>query len=133
MRNSARAVIICDGKVLTMFRRLKNKDGSIKEYYVLPGGGIEENETMEQTVVRELKEEMNLDIKIIEYLGKEFIEGRGENNFFYCEVIGNTVPQLSGEELEKVCEDNYYEPMYIDLKDIENINLYAKEFVYKVK
>ena len=73
MRNSARAVIICDGKVLTMFRRLKNKDGSIKEYYVLPGGGIEENETMEQTVVRELKEEMNLDIKIIEYLGKEFI------------------------------------------------------------
>ena len=46
-RISSRAIIIEDGKLLTMFRRKTKKDGSVKEYYVIPGGGLEENETLE--------------------------------------------------------------------------------------
>lgn len=131
MRNSARAVIFNDNKVLLMFRKVKREDGSFKIYYVLPGGGIEENETMEQTVVRELKEEMNLDIQVIEYIGQEVLEGKGINNFFFCKTIGNTVPVLSGEELDRISPDNYYEPMYVDIKDVEKLNIFAKEFIYK--
>jgi len=44
MRASSRAVVIEDGKLLTMFRR-KIKDNNVKEYYVIPGGGIDEGET----------------------------------------------------------------------------------------
>lgn len=39
-RISSRAIIIENNKLLTFFRR-KNKDGKIKEYYSLPGGGQE--------------------------------------------------------------------------------------------
>ena len=50
MRVSSRAVIIKDGKLLTMFRR-RIKDGKTIEYYVIPGGGQDKGETLEQNEV----------------------------------------------------------------------------------
>ena len=41
-RISSRGIIIQDDKLLTIFRR-KIKDGEVKEYYVIPGGGLEVN------------------------------------------------------------------------------------------
>ena len=57
-RESSRAVIIDNNRVLTMFRRKIDEAGNKNEYYAIPGGGIEENETMEKAVVRELQEEL---------------------------------------------------------------------------
>ena len=119
MRTSARAVIIQDGKVLTMFRR-KTKDGTTSEYYVIPGGGQEENETLEETVLRELKEEMNVDIKVLGYLGKEVWKDT-TSNYFHCEIVKGT-PHLGGEELDRMSQDNYYEPTFIPIDKILNIN-----------
>ena len=70
-RESSRAVIIDNNRVLTMFRRKIDEVGNKNEYYAIPGGGIEENETMEKAVVRELQEELNVKIKILGYLGKK--------------------------------------------------------------
>lgn len=52
-----------------MFRRKKKEDGSYQEYYAIPGGGLEENETLKENVIREIKEELNIDIEILGYLG----------------------------------------------------------------
>lgn len=52
------AVIIHDGKVLAM------KD-SHADYYYLPGGRVQFNETAEEALLRELKEELNIDASII--------------------------------------------------------------------
>ena len=67
-RVSARAIIIENNKLLVMFRR-KIKDGIVKEYYAILGGGVEENETLEETVKREMMEEANIKIDILDYLG----------------------------------------------------------------
>ena len=128
MRISSRAVIIQDNKVLTMFRR-KIKDGKVKEYYVIPGGGQDEGESLEETVIRELKEEMNVDIKVLGYLGKSIWEDT-TSNFFHCEIIKG-IPNLGGEELERMKEDNYYEPRFIDLSSLDNINIIGIEFINK--
>lgn len=64
-RISARAIIIENGKLFTMFRRKLKSDGTIVEYYAIPGGGKEENETLEQTIIREIKEELGIDIEIL--------------------------------------------------------------------
>ena len=61
-RINGRAIIIDGDEVLLMFRR-KIKDGIVNEYYAIPGGGKEENETIEECVIREIKEEFNLDIE----------------------------------------------------------------------
>lgn len=131
MRISARAVIIQEGKVLTMFRR-KVKDGITKEYYVIPGGGQDEGETLEETVVRELKEEMNVDIKILGYLGQE-VWNESTSNYFHCEIVNGT-PHLGGEELDRMSQDNYYEPKFIELSLLEKeSNIVGTEFINKAK
>ena len=96
-RISSRAIIIEDGKLLTMFRRKTKKDGSVKEYYVIPGGGLEENETLEENVIRELKEEFNVDIEIIKFLGTEEYDDTVAN-YFLCKIVKG-IPKLGGEEL----------------------------------
>ena len=128
MRNSARAIIIENGKLLTMFRR-KIKDGKIKEYYVIPGGGIEEGETPLTTVVRELKEELNIDIKVLGFLGK-YLTNAGEEYYYHCK-IENGKPELGGEELDRMTPENYYEPRYVSLEKLGQIDIYGKEFVSK--
>lgn len=128
MRISSRAVIIENGKVLTMFRRRINNGVTI-EYYVLPGGGQDDGETLENTVIRELREEMNVDIKILGYLG-ETTWNESNSNFFHCEIVNGT-PHLGGEELDRMKEDNFYDPRFIDVSTIGTIDIKDKEFINK--
>ena len=126
-RVSSRAIIIENDKILVMFRR-KIKEGKVKEYYVIPGGGKEENETLEENVKRELFEEMNIKIGILGYLGKYESENTVEH-YFHCNIIKG-VPRLGGEEKERMTKDNYYEIRYEKLDDLKKLELVAEEKVY---
>ena len=55
-RISVRGIIFDGNDVYTVFRRRVNGDRTFKEYYVIPGGGIEKGETLEETLRWELKE-----------------------------------------------------------------------------
>lgn len=126
-RVSSRAIIIEDGKLLTMFRRKIKKDGSVKEYYVIPGGGLEEGETLEENVIRELKEEFNVDIEIVKFLSTEEYDDTIAN-YFLCKIVNGT-PKLGGEELDRITPENYYEIRYIGLNDIDNYDINAKDII----
>ena len=128
-RVSARAIIIDNGEVLTMFRRKKRDDGSYKEYYVMPGGGVEDGESLEETVIRELKEEYNVDIRIIGYLGCEERE-KTLGHMFHCEIISG-VPSLGGPELDRCSEDNYYEIKRVNVSELDDIDIDGKGFIIK--
>lgn len=129
-RISARGVIIENDEVILMFRKRKTDDGVMK-YYVIPGGGIEDNESLEETCIRELKEEFNVDVKILGYLG---FEENDKTIFHTFHVkIEKGVPTLGGEELDKNSEDNYYEIKRVNIGDLNNINIYGKEFIIKAK
>lgn len=129
-RVSSRAIIIEDGKLLAMFRRKIKKDGSVKEYYVISGGGLEENETLEENVIRELKEEFNIDIAIVKFLGTEEYDDTIAN-YFLCKIVNGT-PKLGGEELERMTKENYYEIRYIDLKNIDSYDINAKDLIKNI-
>ena len=126
-RVSSRAIIIENDKILVMFRR-KIKEGKVKEYYVIPGGGKEENETLEENVKRELFEEMNIKIGILGYLGKYESENTVEH-YFHCNIIKG-VPRLGGEEKERMTKDNDYEIRFEKLDDLKKLELVAEEKVY---
>ena len=126
-RVSSRAIIIEDNKLLTMFRRKIKNDGSVKEYYVIPGGGLEEGETLEENVIRELKEEFNVDIEVVKFLGTEEYDDTIAN-YFLCKIVNGT-PKLGGEELERMTPQNYYEIKYIDLREIDCYDINAKDII----
>ena len=128
-RVSARGIIIVDDKVYLMFRRRKNNDGSYREYYVVPGGGIDEGEDVLDAVKRELREEFSV---LVNVLGKV---GCDENdtsiaNFYSLEITSGT-PLLGGEEKEKCSDENYYEIRLVDINKLDEIDVTGKDYILK--
>lgn len=58
------AIIKKDNKILTTQRGY----GEFKGQWEFPGGKIKENETKEEALIREIKEELNADIKIDKFI-----------------------------------------------------------------
>jgi 8-oxo-dGTP diphosphatase len=65
-RTTVAIVEFPDGRILLVKRRTV----PFKGYWALPGGRVEAGETVEQTVVREVKEETGLDVEIVRKIGE---------------------------------------------------------------
>ena len=63
IRNSAKALIIRDGKMAAIRIRDANE-----EWYIMPGGGQEPEETLQETVCREVSEEFGINVMCKELL-----------------------------------------------------------------
>lgn len=115
-REVVRGLIEVDNKLAVLFRR---KNG--KEYYSVPGGGIEKGETKESALHRELFEELNINVEINKYLFT--YETKKQIEYFYlCKYISGSFT-LNGEEKDRNCDTNFYEPTFISIKDINNFDI----------
>ena len=128
MEKTSRVVIIDDGKLIVFFRR-KVVDGKEITYYAIPGGHVEGNETSEETAIREIKEELNLDIEILGYLGK-MVVGNKQDDYYHAKIVGGNL-QFGGEELDRNCYENYYEVRKLPIEDIDNSGIRAIDLVKK--
>lgn len=79
MKHAVASWIIIDSlwRVLLIKRKYNKKD--LPNYWSFPGGKVEINETIEDAVVREVKEEVGLDFMI----GGLYIQEEWEYNVFY--------------------------------------------------
>ena len=68
MTNVVAAIIKNDNKYLIVQRNRKKRLGLKWEF---PGGKVQENETFEQALLREIKEELNITINIHEKIAEE--------------------------------------------------------------
>ena len=80
IRNSAKALIIKNGKMAAV----KVKDGD-EEWYIMPGGGQQENETLNQAVCREVSEELGIKAECKDLLF--VVEGVNGENFHRVDLI----------------------------------------------
>ena len=60
-------IIYKNNKFLIAQRNLKKAQGGLWEF---PGGKVEKNESYESALIREIKEELNADIEVNEYIGE---------------------------------------------------------------
>ena len=110
-----------------LMHRVGVQNHPIGEYYVFPGGGQEGNETYEEGVIREVKEEFGIDVKVIEKLYEmEHSNKMTKEIFFLCEYISGelgtgTGPEFSGDP--KYEHRGQYLPEIISREDVENIRL----------
>lgn len=108
------------------------KDGW--EYYVFPGGGVEQGESTETAIVREIKEELSLSARIDKLIFE--IENQGRQEYYYLIKDFSGEPKLGGEEKQRMNKDNQYYPVWIELGKLADLdNLYpelAKEKIIKL-
>ena len=125
MRERAGIVIYnkYENKVL-LVRRKKNE----KNYCVIPGGGVEEYETSEQAAIREIFEELRIKINLNEII--PFFEIKNSNvmeKYYLYNSIDTREYVIHGEEKKRSSKDNIYQPCWISISEIENVNLYPIE------
>ena len=126
MEVTARAIIIEDKGLMTFYRE-KVIDGKKQVYYAIPGGHVEFGETEEEAVIRELKEELNIDIEIIKKLGYIMVNGIKEVYFLSKRINGE--PVLGGEELERNSMENYYEFRYYPIDKLDESGIKSLELI----
>lgn len=87
--------------------------GDFKDMWEFPGGKIESGETREEALIREIKEELELDIKISKYITTidyDYPDFYLTMHCFLCEVCGgklrlnahNEVRWVALDELDKL-------------------------------
>lgn len=111
------ALIIRQENKVLLVRHKKNG----RKYWLLPGGGLEYGETIEDAAIREMKEETNLDVKVGDLL---FVcesippdRHRQVLNLYYSAGITGGEMRLGNEEILDGLE-------FWDTADIEKLTIY---------
>lgn len=120
MGKAARAIIIEDNKMLVMHR---NKHGT--QYYTLVGGRLNDNETTEQAVIREVKEETGLDVVKAELVfTEEHPEPYNDQYIFKCQVASHgpieIQPHAEEARMNRI-NINTHKPVWIATKSFEKL------------
>ncbi|HOA14969.1 MAG TPA: (deoxy)nucleoside triphosphate pyrophosphohydrolase [Bacillota bacterium] len=94
MRIVTAAAIIDEGKLLVARR---GKGQSMEGYWELPGGKVEEGESPESCLAREIEEELGISIEVLDEVGRAPIRGNGEEMTLVAFIarIANGLPSLS--------------------------------------
>lgn len=96
-----------EGKILIAQRNLKKSQGGLWEF---PGGKIETNETKEQAIVREIKEELNMDIKCDSYFDEKVYEYPDKTIrliVLNCSMNNNSYEILEHEQVKWISIDEF--------------------------
>ena len=107
-REAVRAVIRKEDQLLMVYIKSRST-------YIFPGGGIEANESMEDTCLREAKEESGAIVKIIRYLG--FIDEYSDSKYY---------------EMEYNLKSHYYECELLELAE-QNLLGYEERLGFEAR
>ncbi|WP_326768826.1 NUDIX domain-containing protein [Streptomyces sp. NBC_01591] len=105
------AIIVDGGKVLMIRRR--EREGKL--LWAFPGGGIEAGESPEQAAVREVAEEVVLEVKAVRVLGDRVHPNTGVHmTYVACEAISGEAVVGDAEEIAEVAWLSHEEiPTYV--------------------
>ena len=98
-------IIYKDDKFLIAQRNLKKSQGGLWEF---PGGKIEKNETGEEALIREIKEEFNADIKVDSYVGENvhhYPEKDIKLLFYKARLISDKIELLEHEDYKWITKN----------------------------
>lgn len=89
------AIIVNENNEVFCTRRGPGR--ALEGFWEFPGGKIENNESHEETIIREIKEELNSTIKPIRYIGKVDHEYTNLDSPFSITMYGYLCKLIEGE------------------------------------
>ena len=113
MRPGVKALIVHEEKILMIHERVK-ENGAIVEITDFPGGGLDFGEGLKDALVREVKEEIDLDVKVGKVVGAwDFVLEENETHIvcvgYQCKVIGNlTIDTTKNPAQEDIYDVKWY-------------------------
>ena len=123
-----------DGFVL-MHRKnvIRNKD--YQEYYTFPGGHLEEGETLEEGVIREIKEEFGIHVKVVRKLYELKNDKLNMKEYFFlCKYLDGEFGTGDGEEFSNnpaYNDSGEYIPEIVKAENIPDLILLPLEIKEK--
>lgn len=120
-----RFILIINNKLVFIHRITQSRP---EGYYILPGGGVDPGETPESALLREAREELNLEIrpkKLLFVASHEDSNGKHTQLFYLCEHISGEISVGSGIEntAEWQTEHGTHTPTLVDPADIPLITI----------
>lgn len=112
LKIASRALIIKDDKVAILYSKKY-------DFYVTPGGGVEQDETLEEACIREAREESGLIIKPIKQialLDTNYPRVRIKHNYFICDLLEES-NKVNMTEQEK---DQDLQLKWMTLEEVKN-------------
>jgi len=131
MVHRVRAIIIDNNKILAIKRIKKDT-----VYSVFPGGRVEKYEWLREALMRECREELGVEIKII----RNFVSRRFDRNnikqlehFYICEIVSGNLGSGSGPEYDVNSDyEGTHDIEWININCIVGHDLRPKEVVFKL-
>ena len=117
------AIVWKDSKILST-QRGDSKYEYIKYRHEFPGGKLEQGETHEETLLRELKEELNIKVKIQEFLitaNYTYPDFKVKMHVYECKLISEkiTLNEHIGYEWSKIDELKDFKWLDADIQVID--------------
>lgn len=113
------AVVLNAGNEILLLHRIRYG----KEYWVIPGGSMEQGESLLECAIREIREELECEIQESQLVYLYELENQGrEETYYWCEIEKRYF-EISGEEAARSNQDNIYIPQWIQVEELPHINL----------
>ncbi|MBI4098293.1 MAG: NUDIX hydrolase [Candidatus Levybacteria bacterium] len=112
IRKAAGCIILRNNSILLLHR-------IDKDWWEVPGGKSEEGETLEQAAIREIKEELACDVRIVRKLGSTFFRAVNfelDYTWFLAEIKSGQIPKIGVPE-----EYDLFD--YLQLNKLKTYNL----------
>ena len=110
-------ILDSEGKILIAQRNLQKNFGGMWEF---PGGKQEANESPEDALIRELKEELSIDVEVLRsFPPYDFRDESIEVSFYpiQCKIIGGMIVNHEHEEVK-----------FISLEEIDNFEFAPPDY-----
>jgi 8-oxo-dGTP diphosphatase len=113
-----------EGKIILV----KHENSLNGDYYLLPGGGLEKEETIEKCAIREVKEEVGLDVELENLAYYEDVVSEEDHTLhliFKCKIIGGTVENLDPDKKVK-------EILFVNENELNELNFFPKKLKSRI-
>lgn len=113
-RPRALAAILKDDSILMVHEKYPHKS-----FWTLPGGGLEEGESFEAAAIREVSEEVNLQVEVVRFLFEGQYDG-GIERCFLVKITGEDEPLLGYDPELSLDKQNLSEVKWQPIKEMKD-------------